>query len=100
MPFNEVLGSLRNTDILLNISHILTFQPFDIIATDYKNAHSSACEFVLSTKMSKIFFINVWRKIVFDICFTEFGTALTTILPILFLYFINTVIVTAGIFEP
>jgi hypothetical protein len=26
----------------------------------------------------------VWCKIVFDICFTEFGTALTTILPILF----------------
>jgi hypothetical protein len=28
----------------------------------------------------------VWRKSVFDIYFTEFGTALTTILPILFLY--------------
>jgi hypothetical protein len=37
--------------------------------------------------MSKIFFfMNVWRKIVFDIYFTEFGTALTTILPILFCY--------------
>ena len=37
--------------------------------------------------MSKIFFfINVWRKSVFDIYFTEFGTALTTILPILFQY--------------
>ena len=24
--------------------------------------------------MSKIFFINVWRKSVFDIYFTEFGT--------------------------
>ena len=32
------------------------------------------------------FFINVWRKSVFDIYFTEFGTALTTILPILFQY--------------
>ena len=30
--------------------------------------------------------------------FTEYGTALTTILPILFLY-LNTVIVTAGAFE-
>jgi hypothetical protein len=39
-----------------------------------------------STKMSKIFFINVWRKSVFDIYFTEIGTALTTILPILFQY--------------
>jgi hypothetical protein len=38
-------------------------------------------------KMSKIFFfINVWRKSVFDIYLTEFGTALTTILPILFQY--------------
>ena len=34
--------------------------------------------------MYKIFFfINVWRKSAFDIYFTEFGTALTTILPIL-----------------
>jgi hypothetical protein len=32
------------------------------------------------------FFINVWRKIVFYICFTGFGTALTSILPILFQY--------------
>ena len=45
------------------------------------------------------FFINVWRKNVFDIYFTEYGTALTIILPILFLY-LNTVIVTAGSFEP
>jgi hypothetical protein len=50
--------------------------------------------------MSKIyFFINVWRKNDFDIYFTEYGTALKTILPILFLY-LNTVIVTAGTFEP
>jgi hypothetical protein len=46
-----------------------------------------------------IFFINVWRKNIFDIYVTEYGTALTTILPILFLY-LNTVIVTAGTFEP
>jgi hypothetical protein len=50
--------------------------------------------------MSKIyFFINVWRKNDFDIYFTEYGTALTTILHILFLY-LNTVIVTTGTFEP
>jgi hypothetical protein len=49
--------------------------------------------------MSKVFFINVWRKSVFDIYFTEYGTALTIILPILFLY-LNTIIVTAGTFEP
>jgi hypothetical protein len=35
----------------------------------------------------------------FDIYVTEYGTALTTILPILFLY-LSTVIVTAGTFEP
>ena len=46
-----------------------------------------------------ICFINVWRNSVFDIYFIEYGTALTTILPILFLYF-NTVIVTAGTFQP
>jgi hypothetical protein len=45
-----------------------------------------------------IFFINMWRKNIFDIYVTEYGTALTTILPILFLY-LNTVIVTAGTFE-
>ena len=37
-------------------------------------------------------------KNIFDIYVTEYGTALTTILPILFLY-LNTVIVTAGTFE-
>ena len=37
--------------------------------------------------------------IVFDISLTEHGTALTTILPVLFLY-LNTVVVTAGTFEP
>ena len=36
------------------------------------------------------FFVNVWRKNIFDIYVTEYGTALTTILPILFLY-LNTV---------
>jgi hypothetical protein len=49
-------------------------------------------------KNVNFFFINVWRKSVFDIYFTEYGTALTTILLILFLY-LNTVIVTAGTFE-
>jgi hypothetical protein len=46
----------------------------------------------------KNFFVNVWRKNIFDIYVTEYGTALTTILPILFLY-LKTVIVTAGTFE-
>ena len=50
-------------------------------------------------KMSIIFLVNVWRKTIFDIYVTEYGTALTNILPILFLY-LNTVTVTAGTFEP
>ena len=49
--------------------------------------------------MSRIIFVNVWRKNIFEIYVTEYGTALTTILPILFLY-LNTVTVTAGTFEP
>jgi hypothetical protein len=53
----------------------------------------------IKKNVKNIFFINVWRKYVFDIYFTEYGTALTTILPILFLY-LNTVIVTSGTFEP
>jgi hypothetical protein len=38
------------------------------------------------TKMSKIFFINVGRKNVFDIHFTEFDDVMTTVLPVLFKY--------------
>ena len=49
--------------------------------------------------MSIIFLSMCDVKNIFDIYFTEYGTALTTILPILFLY-INTVTVTAGTFEP
>ena len=51
------------------------------------------------SNMSRIFFVNVWRKNIFDIYVTEYGTALTNILAILFLY-LNTVIVTAGTFDP
>ena len=32
--------------------------------------------------VNDIFFINVWRKDIFDLYVTEYGTALTTILPI------------------
>ena len=49
-------------------------------------------------KEVKNVFVNVWRKNIFDIYVTEYGTALTTILPILFLY-LNTVTMTAGTFE-
>jgi hypothetical protein len=40
----------------------------------------------VNKNVKNIFVINVWRKIVFDICFTGVGTALTTSLPILFQY--------------
>jgi hypothetical protein len=40
----------------------------------------------VNKNVQKYFVINVWRKSVFDIYITEFGTALTTILPILFQY--------------
>jgi hypothetical protein len=40
----------------------------------------------VNKNVKNILFINVWRKIVFDICLTGFGTALTTMLPILFQY--------------
>ena len=48
--------------------------------------------------VKNFFFVNVWRKNIFDIYVTEYGTILTTILPILFLY-LNTVTVTAGTFD-
>ena len=38
-------------------------------------------------------------KVFLTFTFTEYGTVLATILPLLFLY-LNTVIVTAGDFEP
>jgi hypothetical protein len=41
----------------------------------------------VNKNVKDIFFINLWRKIVSDICFTGFGTALTTILPIFFQYY-------------
>ena len=53
----------------------------------------------VKNNVKDIFFINVWRENIFDIYVIEYGTALTIILPFLFLY-LNTVIVTAGTFEP
>ena len=49
--------------------------------------------------VKNIFLINVWRKSVFNVCFAGHGTALTAVLPVLFLY-LDTVIATAGAFEP
>ena len=41
---------------------------------------------IFRSEIDIFFFINVWRKSVFDIYFTEFGAALTTVLPVLFKY--------------
>jgi hypothetical protein len=49
-------------------------------------------------KNVKNIFLSMCDVKVFVIYFTEYGTALTTVLLILFLY-LNTVIVTAGTFE-
>jgi hypothetical protein len=51
------------------------------------------------SNMSRIFFVNVRRKNIFDIYVTEYGTALAAVLAILFLY-LNAVAVTAGAFGP
>ena len=52
-----------------------------------------------SNQRSNFIYIGGASENIFDIYITEYGTALITILPILFLY-LNTVIVTAGTFEP
>ena len=50
--------------------------------------------------VKNIFFLSMSDvKVFLTFTFTEYGTVLTTILPILFLY-LNTVIVRAGSFEP
>jgi hypothetical protein len=49
--------------------------------------------------MTKIFFLSMCDVKVKTFTFTEYGTVLTTVLSILFLY-LNTVIMTAGDFEP
>ena len=50
----------------------------------------------VSTKMSKIFFLSMCDVKVF----LRFGADLTTILPVMLSIVVNTVIVTAGNFEP
>jgi transposase-like protein len=40
----------------------------------------------VSTKISKILFLSMYDVKVSDIYFTEFGAALTTVLPVLFKY--------------
>jgi hypothetical protein len=77
----------------------MTFQEIRIIAKIYLQLYQNGIPTLPEVQNVKNFFVNVWRKIIFDLYVTEYGTALTTILPILFLY-LNTVTVTAGTFEP
>ena len=53
----------------------------------------------IKKNVKDVFVVNVWYKHIFDIYVTEYGTALATILPVFFLC-LNTVVVTAGTFEP
>ena len=76
--------------------HYVKFYVSIIIQLEVININVQNLKFPMSRI---IFFVNVWRKNIFDIYVTEYGTALTTILPILFLY-LNTVTVTARTFEP
>ena len=71
------------------ISNVIWFGSFlcsmilmwDVIVDICRIAYNHCLHFLIN---QKYLFINVWRKFAFDICFTGFGTALTTILPILF----------------
>ena len=69
---------------------------------DLVEIYSVSAEKIISDAFSygenvkDIFFVNVWRKNIFDIYVIVYGTAVTTIL---FLY-LNTVTVIAGTFEP
>ena len=67
------------------------------LKTDIDENHYVCCIFhiVRSFRYHK----EIVLKVFLTFTFTEYGTVLTTILPILFLY-LNTVIVTAGDFEP
>jgi len=53
----------------------------------------------VKNNLQNIFLSMCDVKVFLTFAFTEYGTVLTTILPFLFLY-LNTVIVTAGAFEP
>ena len=53
----------------------------------------------IKKNLKNIFLSMCDVKVFLTFTFTEYGTVLTTILPILFLY-LNTVIVTAGAFKP
>jgi hypothetical protein len=65
---------------------VVRYSVYIFVGTCYVLALFSGILYNLIMHALKVFFFNVWRIIVFDICFTGFGTALTTILPIMFQY--------------
>jgi hypothetical protein len=75
----------------------MTFQEIRIYVNTFANYKRCIVKMYKDKEVQNVknLFVNVWRKNIFDIYVTEYGTALTTILPILFLY-LNTVTVTAG----
>ena len=68
------------------ISATLFFIEMSVPSLECEQSFSTIIQLDFGTVLDVICFINVWRNIVFDIYFTEFSTALTTILPILFQY--------------
>ena len=66
---------------------------------DYGKLYLYTCGNEFFYTINRNFGNKTTRKNIFDIYVTEYGTALTNILPILFLY-LNTVTVTTGTFEP
>jgi hypothetical protein len=69
-----------------NNSHLYHIKTFSELAEPLHRLTGTRDKFEWSQKCQTIFFSNVGRKSVFDIYFTEFGTALTTILPIVYQY--------------
>jgi hypothetical protein len=102
-----------------NIKQILTISYIYLLFYDkWNSSEVNECFTLVTFVVNSLFFLLLFSTVcntqteplgydifrfllvfIFDIYVTEYGTALTTILPILFLY-LNTVTVTAGTFEP
>jgi hypothetical protein len=89
---NLLLNKFHSDEILENLSGAI------LMSVTYQNiCHTIRSSMPDNKGNNKI--TELRTKNIFDIYVTEYGTALTNILPILFLY-LNTVTVTTGTFEP
>ena len=79
----QLMYSVSAETIISDAFHIVKMYKDKEVKKNVKNIFLSICDV----------------QVFLTFTFTEYGTVLTTILPILFLY-LNTVIVTAGAFEP